>query len=119
MLAIALLLGVVAIYYIFNPANVKWFPQCPIKFCTGYSCPACGVQRAVHALMHGEFSKALSYNYFFVLSIPYLLLACTAHVLRKRNTGLKFANFLEGKVLAWIYVVCFCVWFIVRNILDI
>ena len=112
-------MGATMIYFTYNPSLSKWFPQCPVKMLTGLSCPSCGVQRAFHALLHGQFGEALSYNYFFVLSIPYLALACLAALLRKIDRGEKIASILDGRVLAWIYVAAFIVWFIVRNILKI
>ncbi len=110
--------AVIVLYYQFSP-EARWFPQCPVKLLTGLSCPGCGVQRALHALLHGNVAQALSYNYFFVLSIPYLALACLAALLRKIDRGEKIASILDGRVLAWIYVAAFIVWFIVRNILKI
>lgn len=112
-------MGATMIYFAYNPSLSRWFPQCPVKMLTGLSCPGCGVQRAFHSLLHGQFGEALSYNYFFVLSIPYLFVACLAVVMKKLHKCEKLAMFLHGEVLAWIYVVCFVVWFVVRNILGI
>ncbi len=101
------------------PPTSRWFPQCPVKLLTGLSCPSCGVQRAFHALLNGNVGEALSYNYFFILSIPYLLLVCVSLALKKLSLWPAATNFIEGKTLAWIYVACFLLWFVVRNILNI
>ena len=112
-----ILIGALIIYYYNNPSSGAWFPQCPVKLLTGYSCPGCGVQRAFHALLHGNLGQALAYNYFFVLSVPYFILACIALLLKGRFT--RFERVVEGRTLAWIYVVCYCVWFVLRNVLGI
>ncbi|MBO4723377.1 MAG: DUF2752 domain-containing protein [Muribaculaceae bacterium] len=112
-----ILIGALIIYYYNNPLSGAWFPQCPVKLLTGYSCPGCGVQRAFHALLHGNLGQALAYNYFFVLSVPYFILACIALILRGRFSN--FERIVEGKTLAMIYVVCYFVWFVVRNVLEI
>ncbi len=118
---ISVLLSGVAIfvYFNYNPADSRFFPQCFIKTLTGWSCPSCGVQRAFHSLLHGNWREALSYNYFFVFSIPYAILICTAYGLRKVNKAVHVSDMFEHRSLAMIYVLCFFVWFIVRNILDI
>ena len=47
------------------------------------------------------------------------LLACVALVLKKHDKWRAVTGFIEGKVLAWIYVACFLVWFVMRNVLGI
>lgn len=116
--AIAVITGIIVVYHHFSPA-AQWFPRCPVKLLTGLSCPSCGAQRAFHALLHGQVVEALSFNYFFILSIPYLFLACVALVLKKNNKWSVVTSVIEGKTLAWIYVACFLLWFVVRNILNI
>lgn len=119
-LLLALFVSAIIIYYSNNPTVGAWFPQCPVKLLTDYSCPGCGVQRAFHALLHGNLGQALAYNYFFVLSVPYFILACIAYLFKgKFSKNSKFKRIVEGKTLALIYVACYCVWFVVRNVLGI
>ena len=47
---------------------------CPIKFITGISCPACGMTRAVLAILHGNIHTALNYHPL-VLILPVLLIS--------------------------------------------
>lgn len=53
--------------YLVSPANSAWYWQCPIHAWTGLLCPGCGGTRAVHALLHGEFTAALLQNPLAVL----------------------------------------------------
>lgn len=48
------------------------YPRCPFKMLTGLSCPGCGTQRALHALLSGDPAGALRYN---AALIPFILLA--------------------------------------------
>lgn len=114
-----LFVGIVFVYSKYNPADSHWFPQCPIKQITGLSCPGCGAQRAVHSLLNGKWHEALSYNYFFVIGIPYAALVSFAYMLHRYKGKEKIANALEHRALAMIYVYCFFAWFIIRNILGI
>ena len=60
-LTVLLLGGVV--FYNLNPVQYWFMPKCMFKLLTGYSCPGCGIQRALYALLHGDVIKAIQYNY--------------------------------------------------------
>src|SRR4029078_4699770 len=51
------------------PTNIQsagrlHFPTCPFHQMTGLWCPACGLTRGTHQLLHGHVAAALSYNVF-------------------------------------------------------
>ena len=48
-----------ALYYAVDPSHDVWLPRCPFHALTGWDCPACGGQRALHSLLHGRFGEAL------------------------------------------------------------
>ena len=107
------------IYYKYSPTDSSWFPRCPFKQLTGWSCPACGFQRATHSFLNGRLEEALTYNYFYVLGIPYFFITILAYCLKRVNRGLYIAEKLEHRKLAMIYVYCFFAWFFIRNIFGI
>lgn len=47
-----------------------WYPPCPSKLLTGLHCPGCGSGRAVHALAHGDLSRAFAFNPLLVAALP-------------------------------------------------
>lgn len=61
---------VIAVYFIFDPST-DFFPTCPFLAVTGYQCPGCGAQRALHALLHLHIREAFVYNALLVIAIPY------------------------------------------------
>ncbi len=61
------------IYTSYNPSQNHFFVPCPIKYTTGYDCPGCGSQRAVHQLLHLNFYKAFRLNPLMVLSLPIII----------------------------------------------
>ena len=57
---------------------------CPIKFITGISCPACGMTRAVLAILHGDTHAALNYHPL-VLTLPVLLISVIVYIVNTRR----------------------------------
>ena len=107
------------IYFFVNPLASGHPIQCPWHMLTGTLCPACGTQRALNALVHGHLGQALSYNYFFVLSIPYAMIAVLVswYNFGNRLDGLKRIAFHPITLKA--YVVLFFLWWIARNLLHL
>ncbi|MCU0451667.1 MAG: DUF2752 domain-containing protein, partial [Bernardetiaceae bacterium] len=67
-------LALVPIYHYFPPETTPGFPRCPFRLVTGYQCPGCGSQRAIHHLLNLRVGKAFAANPLLVISLPYLLL---------------------------------------------
>lgn len=122
-IAIAVALSAVAllfVYYHFDPSGDmagKWFPKCIVKTLTGWQCPSCGVQRALHALMHGEVGRSLSYNWFLAFSLLYLAGMWIGELTRNRYPSIR--RFFWGEKGGILYVAVYVGWFIMRNILGI
>ncbi len=66
---VAAVAAVVAYYYRYNPVE-SYSPRCVVKYLTGYDCPGCGSQRALHALLNGDFSAAWHFNPYVFVSFP-------------------------------------------------
>lgn len=84
-------MAVAFIYYLFDPLRFNLFPKCPFFLLTGFDCPGCGSQRALHALLHGEIVKACDFNLLMVLSLPMLFI----HML------FKVSSYISGKPEQW------------------
>lgn len=56
------IIAAIAVLFFYNPTEVSFYPRCPSKLITGYDCPGCGSLRGLHALLHGDFAAAWSYN---------------------------------------------------------
>ncbi|MBL4663560.1 MAG: DUF2752 domain-containing protein [Flavobacteriaceae bacterium] len=66
---------VAVLLYLFNPAEHSYFIPCPFHYVTGYHCPGCGSQRAVHQLLHGNLIGAFRLNPLMVITLPLLIYA--------------------------------------------
>ena len=69
-LTVVLLGGGFLLYYFYNPSNNSLFLPCPFKLISGYNCPGCGSQRAIHQLLHGNLISAFKLNPLMVVSLP-------------------------------------------------
>jgi len=108
----------VYVYYSYDPMAHSWFPQCPFKMLTGLDCPGCGSQRAVHAILHGEFRQAFYHNALLMPFVPYLALGFGYRCVDKPNEQLlKWRKRLYGEYAIKIIACIILVYFILRNIL--
>ena len=118
-IGLAIIAVVLALYYWFNPVEASFAPKCMFKAVTGWSCSGCGMQRFLHAFMHGRFLEAIQYNYMLVLLLPYLLLYGIERFLLTGETQMRWRKVLEGRVMTISLIALAPAWLIVRNILHI
>jgi len=64
-------IGVIVALCAGNPASESWPLKCPLYQMTGWQCPLCGMQRAIHEMCHGNAMKAWEYNPALWVSLPY------------------------------------------------
>ena len=73
-IAMAAVLGGLAVIYSFPPTEYSFYPRCPIYLTTHWLCPGCGSTRALHSLLHFDIQSALHYNALFTLLFPFACL---------------------------------------------
>lgn len=108
------------LYYYLDPSLYVLMPKCVFKTLTGLDCPGCGLQRALHALLHGKFSEAIRFNFFLIIAIPMICLWVAncfiiehAHLVKDIvRDRLRTCN----QYIVKLYILCYFLWFIIRNI---
>ena len=115
-LAIAALLVFGFIYYALDPSSSAAFPSCGFLTLTGYKCPGCGSQRAIHALLNGDVAAAFHYNAMLFIAAPWILLCLFAETQRVRNPRL-YAR-LHPSLLIWLFLATILAWWLLRNIFN-
>ena len=116
LLAIAVILVFGVIYYALDPTSSPLFPQCGLLTLTGYKCPGCGSQRAIHALLNGDVVAAFKHNAMLFIAAPWLLLCLYAETQRKRNPR-RYAQ-LHSSTLIWLFLAMVLIWWLLRNIFN-
>ncbi len=115
-LVVAVLLVLGFIYYALDPTASAVFPRCTFLSLTGYKCPGCGSQRAIHALLHGDVVGAFRYNALLLVAIPWIALCLYAEGQRIRNSRL-YAR-LNAPLLIWLFLAILLLWWLLRNIFN-
>lgn len=125
--AVTLAAGCVAVaavclfYYRVDPCGAdvpRWtLPRCWWRELTGWSCPSCGLQRALHAALRGHLVEAVGYNYFLTLSVPLLAGMVACDLLLPPSSRLRRA--LQGWWTGRLYIALLFLWWIARNLLKI
>lgn len=112
MLVIAFLLT----YLFFDPTAHDFFPKCQFLLVSGYKCPGCGSQRAIHALLNGEILEAIRFNAIFVVSIPIIGTYLFGELFRKRLP--EFWRTINSKTVIYSLLFMYLAWWILRNIFE-
>lgn len=115
-LTATVLAALAVIYGRFDPGTVAFFPKCPLKLLTGYDCPGCGSQRAIHHLLNLEIGKAFRANALMVAAIPYILSGYALEILRqRRGTGERAYRIFYGSRAIWTVLGIVIAWWVIRN----
>ncbi len=112
------LAAVALLYANYNPAGNPWFPKCPFRLLTGFDCPGCGSQRALHHLLHFDFRAAATDNILLIAAIPYIGLAYILDMMKPAadSRAGKLQSRLYGHMAIWIVFSIIIAFWILRNI---
>ena len=108
-------IGLLTLYF-FSPTSETWPLQCPLFKLTGWQCPLCGSQRAIHELMHGHIGQAWHYNPGLWLAAPLLTLWAIGSVIPEWNRFRIVAWTSKGWVLG-ATIGMLLLWGVVRNLI--
>lgn len=114
--AVLVMLVLGFIYYALDPSTSDAFPRCSFLSLTGYKCPGCGGQRAVHALLNGDVAGAFRFNALLMIAVPWMGLCLFAESRRTRNPRL-YAR-LNPELLMSLFLALTLSWWLLRNIFD-
>lgn len=105
----------IIIYYLFDPGELIIFPKCIFYSVTGWYCPGCGSQRAIHHLLHLNIKGVVDDN---MLIIPGFLIIGYhySHQALNRRYKLQLPNILYYKKTPWLIFIILIAYWVIRNI---
>ena len=111
---VALAVLAAAVYFTFDPSQAGFFPRCTFLTVTGYKCPGCGSQRALHALLHGDILAAWHYNAGLLVAIPIVAVYLVGEL--KRTTWSRYYRAISRPWIVYALLAAIILWWIGRNI---
>lgn len=107
--------GLAVLFFVLSPAEHEIFPRCLFNSLTGYYCPGCGSQRALHSMLHLDFAGVVSYNFLFIPGFL-LIFYHYLHPVVNRLFYWKLPNIFYFKSTPWIILAVVVLFWIARNI---
>jgi hypothetical protein len=112
LLAIA---AAVILFFWLDPSEHIIFPRCVFYAATGYYCPGCGSQRALHSLLHFDINGVVQHNILFLMAAPALMYHYL-QLLMNRKLQLKLPNLFYMKLTPGIILILIMLFWIMRNL---
>lgn len=109
------IIGLAVLFYVLNPSEHQIFPRCLFNSITGYYCPGCGSQRAIHSLLHFDLAGVVSYNFLFIPGFL-LIFYHYSHPVLNRLLNWKLPNIFYFKSTPWIIFGVVILFWILRNL---
>ena len=109
-------LVLVLLYFFIDARQSHFFPACPFFTLTGLFCPGCGSQRAVSALLHGDFQDAINYNVLLVVTIPLILYSALIRVSNVFRSTPVVQTIFYSPVFVRVFLVVVVLFGVLRNI---
>ncbi len=114
-----LIAAIAVLLYTFDPLQHTLMPKCPFRLLTGLNCPGCGIQRALHAMLHGHWAEAARCNFYLVYAGPYALAFLVQRWFMSGQLQQRVGAVLEHRYVVNFYIITFFIWLIARNIFGI
>jgi hypothetical protein len=77
--------AVVALLAAFVVLSLGW--RCPVQLVTGHPCPTCGITRAMHLALRGDFAGATRLHPLVWLAVPVVALFVSVELIGYVRTG--------------------------------
>lgn len=113
-MATILVAVIVYMYYQYDPSYSSLAPKCIVRQLTGYDCPSCGIQRAIHSLLHLDVERAFWLNPFIFVVAPYIVLLILT-TLCKGEVFCRMRQYVQRRVVVYSYIALYFIWWVVRN----
>lgn len=114
-IGIAIAVLAIALYFIFDPEDTtNAFPKCPLYSLTGWKCAGCGLQRAIHDLLHLDIRGAAHHNALFIVALPVICFYLVVEI--KKSQLPRLYAFANHTMTIATLVITVLAWWVLRNI---
>lgn len=113
---IAFVVAMAIIYHDNNPLEHSLFPQCAFFRITGWQCPGCGSQRALHYLLNGDIHESFRMNPLLWVGVPYVAVVLLLRSPWLETRCVRLLNILTGLHACILWLVAIVGFWILRNV---
>lgn len=113
-----LLLGIsliAVLFFFLNPNEHVIFPRCVFYSFSGYYCPGCGSQRAIHSLLHLNIAGVVQNNFLFLPAVAAIIYHFLHSVLN-RWFNWRLPNIFYMKNTPWVIFSIIMLFWLLRNL---
>ena len=107
--------GLAVLFFLLDPSENQLFPRCAFNSLTGYYCPGCGSQRAIHSLLHLNIAGVVGNNFLFLPAVVAVAYHYTHKPLNKKFSW-KLPNIFYKKATPWVIFGIILLFWLLRNL---
>ncbi|NOY95787.1 MAG: DUF2752 domain-containing protein [Chlorobi bacterium] len=104
-----------AVFFFLDPVEEVFFPKCVFHSLTGYYCPGCGSQRAIHSLLHLNISGVVNNNVLLIPAVLAMVYGLSVPEINRRFNK-DYKNLLYHKQAPLVVLIIIVLFWILRNI---
>lgn len=116
-ITLALLVAGLCVVLYLAPEGGRLPLLCPLHWLTGLSCPFCGGQRMVRALLHLQWAEAWQCNRLLFMLLPYVWLWLMAQMVPA--VARRVPGWLYGRVASAALAALLLLWGVARNVAGV
>ncbi len=109
------LAALAVLFYVLDPAEHVFFPRCIFHSLSGWYCPGCGSQRAIHSLLHLNITGVVQNNILFLPAVLVIFYHYTHSILNKKFNW-RLPNILYLKNTPWVIFGIILLFWVLRNL---
>ncbi|WP_372947785.1 DUF2752 domain-containing protein [Mariniphaga sp.] len=109
------LAALAVLFFVLDPAEHVFFPRCIFHSLSGWYCPGCGSQRAIHSLLHLNITGVVQNNILFLPAVLVIFYHYTHPILNKKLNW-RLPNILYLKNTPWVIFGIILLFWVLRNL---
>jgi hypothetical protein len=103
------------LFFLLDPEKHIIFPRCVFYSLSGYYCPGCGSQRAIHSLLHLNLFGVVQNNVLFLPAV-FAIIYHYIHPFLNKKLNWRLPNIFYMKNTPWVIFGIILLFWLLRNL---
>jgi hypothetical protein len=109
------LTAMAVLFFLLDPEKHIIFPRCVFYSLSGYYCPGCGSQRAIHSLLHLNLFGVVQNNVLFLPAV-FAIIYHYIHPFLNKKLNWRLPNIFYMKNTPWVIFGIILLFWLLRNL---